>query len=389
MRFFSIFLKNLREQSRDMLVLSLSLSFAPLMVLVYQLFFPGGSTAYKVAVLNQDAPLYMADGTLLAAGEGLLATMEEITYANGDPLIQVSLVEDRVQAEAQLRDRDTQVLMIIPEDFSASLVVARQSFQAPPARITFVGDLTNPYYAVAAVMANAALERYVRTVIALPQPVQIEEISLGASAARSEFEAYVPGLLVFSVIMLVFQASMTITREVESGTLRRLQITRMSSFEFLGGTSAGLSLTGVASILLTFAVAEAVGFRSQGSLWVAVLVGALTSLSMIGMGLVVAALSRTVTQAFLIANFPLAFCMFFTGAMFPITEVTLFSVGGRSVGLFDILPPTHAVVALNKVLSLGAGLEDVVFELGALLVLSLLYFAVGVWLFHRTHMRTG
>ena len=388
MKFFSVFKKNLREQSRDILVLSLSLSFAPLMVLVYQLFFPGGSTAYKVAVLNRDVPVYMADGTLLAAGKGLLATMEEITYANGDPLIQVSLVENRVQAEAQLRDRETQVLIIIPEDFSASLLGARQGLQAGPSRVAFVGDLTNPYYAVAAVMANAALERYVRTVITLPQPVQIEEIPLGASAARSEFEAYVPGLLVFSVIMLVFQASMTITREVESGTLRRLQITRMSSFEFLGGASAGLSLTGIASILLTFAVAVAVGFRSQGSLWVAVLVGALTSLSMIGMGLVVAALSRTVTQAFLIANFPLAFCMFFTGAMFPITKVTLFSIRGHSVGLFDILPPTHAVVALNKVLSLGAGLEDVVFELGALLILSLLYFAVGVWLFHRTHMRT-
>ncbi len=389
MKFFSVFKKNLREQSRDILVLSLSLSFAPLMVLVYQLFFPGGSTAYKVAVLNQDAPVYMANGTLLAAGDRLLATMEEITYANGDPLIQVSLVEDRAQAEAQLRDRETQVLIIIPQDFSASLLAARQGLQASPARVTFVGDLTNPYYAVAAVMANAALERYVRAVTPSPQPVQIEEIPLGASAARSEFEAYVPGLLVFSVIMLVFQASMTITREVESGTLRRLQITRMSSLEFLGGTSAGLSLTGVASILLTFAVAVAVGFGSQGSLWVAVLVGALTSLSMIGMGLVVAALSRTVTQAFLIANFPLAFCMFFSGAMFPITKVALFSVGGRSVGLFDILPPTHAVVALNKVLSLGAGLEDVVFELGALLVLSLLYFSVGVWLFHRIHLRTG
>lgn len=387
MRFFSIFLKNLREQSRDMLVLSLSLSFAPLMVLVYQLFFPGGSTAYKVAVLNLDVPAHMADGSLLDGGKGVLAAMKEITYANGDPLVQVSLVRDRLRAEAQLRDRETQVLLIIPEDFSTSLLAAQQGQQAAPAQVTFVGDLTNPYYAVAGVMAGSALDQYVRTVAGLPQPVQINEVPLGASAARSEFEAYVPGLLVFSVIMLVFQASMTITREVESGTLRRLQISRMSSLEFLGGTSVGLSLTGIASILLTFAVAVAVGFRSQGPLWVAVLVGALTSLSMVGMGLVVAAFSRTVTQAFLIANFPLAFCMFFSGAMFPIARVTLFSLGGHSVGLFDILPPTHAVVALNKVLTLGAGLSEVAFELSALVVLSLLFFSLGVWLFQRTHLK--
>ena len=387
MRFFSVFRKNLREQSRDILVLSLSLSFAPMMVLVYQLFFPGGSTAYKVAVLNQDAPVLMADGSRLAGGDGVMAAMREITYANGDPLIQVSMVGERAQAEAQLRDREIQVLLIIPENFSASLLATKQGEQTTPAEITFVGDLTNPYYAVAGVMANAALEQTVRTITELPQPVQIVEIPLGGSAARSEFEVYVPGLLVFSVIMLVFQASMTITREVESGTLRRLQITRLTAFEFLGGTSAGLCLTGVISLLLTFAVAVAVGFHSQGPLWLAVLVAVLTSLSMVGMGLWVAAFSRTVTQAFLIANFPLAFCMFFSGVMFPIPKVTLFTVAGGAIGLFDILPPTHAVAALNKVLTLGAGPGEVAFELTALAVLTLLYFAFGVWLFQRAHLR--
>jgi ABC-2 type transport system permease protein len=218
--------------------------------------------------------------------------------------------------------------------------------------------------------------------------VEVVEVPLGASAARSEFEAYVPGLLVFSVIMLIFQASMAITREVEAGTLRRLQITRMTAFEFLGGTSLGLSLTGVASILLTFAVALAVGFHSQGPLWLAVLVGLLTSLSMVGMGLIVAALSRTVTQAFLIANFPLAFCMFFSGAMYPMAKVAAFTIAGHTIGLFDILPPSHAVVALNKVLTLGAGLGDITFELGALLILSILYFAGGIWLFQRMHLNT-
>jgi ABC-2 type transport system permease protein len=55
--------------------------------------------------------------------------------------------------------------------------------------------------------------------------------------------------------------------------------------------------------------------------------------------------------------------------------------------LFDSLPPTHAAVALNKVLSLGAGMDDIVYELSAMTVLSLLYFAAGVWLFRRMHLR--
>jgi hypothetical protein len=44
-------------------------------------------------------------------------------------------------------------------------------------------------------------------------------------------------------------------------------------------------------------------------------------------------------------------------------------------------------VALNKVLTMGAGLGDVIYELAALLILSVVYFAAGVWLFSRTHLR--
>lgn len=103
-------------------------------------------------------------------------------------------------------------------------------------------------------------------------------------------------------------------------------------------------------------------------------------------GLIVACFARTLTQAFLIANFPLAMFMFFSGSIYPIPRANLFVLGGHGISLFDILPPTHAVVALNKVFVLGAGLSDVAFELAALTGLSIVYFAVGVWLFRRTHL---
>ncbi|MCC7354973.1 MAG: ABC transporter permease, partial [Anaerolineae bacterium] len=163
--------------------------------------------------------------------------------------------------------------------------------------------------------------------------------------------------------------------------------TLMTSLDFLGGISAAVAVDGALAVILTFLTAVALGFRSLGPLWVAVAIGIVTSLSIIGVGLIVACFSRTVNQAFLIANFPLALFMFFSGAIYPVPKVVLFTIGGRTIGLYDILPPTHAVVALNKVLSLGAGLGDVLYELFALIILSVVYFAAGVWLFRRTHLR--
>jgi ABC-type multidrug transport system permease subunit len=73
--------------------------------------------------------------------------------------------------------------------------------------------------------------------------------------------------------------------------------------------------------------------------------------------------------------------------MFPIPRTTLFTVTGHGISPFDVLPPTHAVIALNKVLTLGAGLQDVLWEFAALVMLSAAYFAAGVWLFKRLRMR--
>ena len=139
-------------------------------------------------------------------------------------------------------------------------------------------------------------------------------------------EIYVPGLLIFAVILLIFLASMTVAKEIEAGTLRRLQITPMSSFDLLGGITAALVLVGVIAILLSFLTAILLGFRSQGPLWVAILIGAITSLSVIGTGMIVACFSNTVSQAFVIANFPLGLYMFFSGAIFPIPKVTILTL---------------------------------------------------------------
>jgi ABC-2 type transport system permease protein len=180
---------------------------------------------------------------------------------------------------------------------------------------------------------------------------------------------------------------MTVSREVEAGTLRRLQITRMSAFDLLGGTSAVLLAVTAVSVLLTFLTAAALGFRSQGPLWAAVLVGCVTGLSVIGIGMLVAGVSRTVAQAFVISNFPLGLLMFFSGGVFPLPRTTLFRAFGRDFGPFDLIPATHAVNALNKILNLGAGLGDVAFELTALVALSAVCFAAGVLVFRRVHLR--
>ncbi len=362
MRALKIFRKCIKEQFRDLGSMSLSLLIGPSFVLLYWLMIPSGSTTYGVMVLNQDRGI---------AGEQVIARMGTLSYISGDPLLDVRTIADREAAETVLENRDAEVLVIIPEDFSDTLAAASKGAD-PASTITLIGDLTNPYYAVGAIMASSAIDEYVGHVTGATRPITVEEIALGASGARSEFDLYVPGILIISVVMLVFIVSMTITYEVEAGTLRRLQLTRMTAFDLLTGISLSTITLGVITILLTFFTAGALGFYSQGSIWVAILVGAITAIAIVGVGLIVAAFSKSVSQAFIIANFPLIFFMFFSGAVYPLPRIPLFTIAGQVVSIYDLIPSTHAVIALNKILTLGVGLSGVLYELVSLVILSFL-----------------
>ena len=277
-------------------------------------------------------------------------------------------------------------LIEIPAGFSEAIVASRAGQETSTPELVYMGDLTSSSYLVAAVLAITAASDYVEKATGRKGPVAFVEQPLGGSGARSDLDLAIPGLLVLALIMLIFPVAMALARESENGCLRRLQLTRLTAFDILGGLSLVQVVVGIVAVLAAFTTALAVGFESQGPVWAAVAISVVATFSIIGVGLLVACFSRSVTEAFLLGNFPMILLMFFSGAMIPMPKTPLFSVGSVTVGLWDWLPTTHAVSAMNKVLGLGLGFEDVLYELAALVVLSAVYFLVGVWLFKRRRM---
>jgi len=93
MKIVQIFWKSLKEQARDWSTLSLSLIIGPFFVLLYWLMIPSGSTTYAVMVLDLDSG---------SSGANAIAVMETLSYPSGDPLLEVTTVTDRSEAETRL-----------------------------------------------------------------------------------------------------------------------------------------------------------------------------------------------------------------------------------------------------------------------------------------------
>ncbi|HSK31928.1 MAG TPA: ABC transporter permease [Propionicimonas sp.] len=383
MRLLAVAGKTLREQVRNPLLPLLAIGLGPFFVLLMWAFFPsGGSTTYPVVVVNSDAGATDA-GVWVRSGDQAVAGLRALTHDTGVPILDVRQVADLDQARVELEAHRAVAFVELPESFTRSLLAARHGVGAVPVRIG--GDLGNPLYPVVAVMVADGLDRFARQETGRPALLDLTEEPLGASGSRTEFELYVPGVLVFAIGLMMFAAATALAQEIEAGTINRLIRTPISSVSLLGGISVVQVLVGVAAGLVSLGTAVLLGFRSAGPLWLALPIWVLASLSVIGLGLLVAAFTRSVAQAFLVANFPFGLFMFLSGTMFPVRGVPLFTVAGQEVNLLDILPPRHAVNALTSVFSFGS--TAIGYELVMLTVLSVSYFLLGAWAFRRRHLR--
>lgn len=377
MRMLAMAAKTAREQLRSPLIMILSVGFGAFFVLLVGLFYPaGGSTTYAVAVANQDA------GT---QGASLVQALRDHRSAAGSGLLDVHEVADPAAARAEVAQRRATVFVEVPRDFSVRIAAAAGGDAQVPVR--FGGNQSDPTYAVAAIMVITPVDAYLQRATGRVSAAALDEVWLGTSASPTEFDLYVPGVLVFAIGLTIFSAAMVLAQEVESGTVHRLARTPSGASVLLGGITLVEVALGLVAGAVALGTAVLLGFHSAGPLWLVLPIWALTSLAVTGLGLFVAAFTRTVAQAFLLANIPFGVFMFLSGTVFPVRGVPLFLVAGHEVNLLDLLPPRHAVNALTAIC--GYGSTDIGYELVMLTVLSVGFFTLGVAAFRHRHLQVA
>lgn len=387
-RLLHIIKKSFREQLRSFWILILAVSMAPFFVAVYFLIIEASQPHYDILILNNDKGIVDSFGPV-NYGSILSDSAQNFTIDTLSIPLSVEKTENREEAFEKLKSKRADALLILPEDFSKNLVKLRNGEQRTPVNIELVGDLTDMYYMVSAIWAGEIMNAFICEATMQPNPIKVKETSLGISGSLDDFDMVVPGLLILSVIMLMFSATIAFVAEVENKTILRLKLSKLKALEFLGGVSIIQIAIGIVSILLTLITAILLGFNYAGSLWIVLLVAALTSVSIIAFSLILGAMTKTVNEILVVGNFPLFLFMFFTGAAFPIEGKAMFSILGYPISLQGFMSPTHAIQALKKIMIMNMEFRDIIPEIIAILVLTIIYFAIGLWAFSRRHMRVG
>jgi len=365
MKILLIARKSLVEVAREVQLLVLTIAL-PLVFLVITY------ATYNAELLRTRKVWVFADSV---QGEQIIQDLEDLHYTNGKPVFKVTSISDISAAEQALVNGEIAALVHIIDDPSNSKLTA-----------AIRGDaLSNDFYHASTTLENT-LRSYAQEAGGRNQVVAVTEKPLGNDGPQSEFDLYAPGMITFGLLMIIPQTAMLVSREVRWKTLNRMRLTRVSAWDLLGGISLAQMLIAVLQVVIVLLAAIVLGFNNQGSLGLAILVGLAISASAIGQGLLVACFSQDDSQA---ANVGSTFSMiqvFLSGSFYQLPPLTMFSLAGHQIDLFDIFPATHGFRALQQVLTYGDGLPEIGFRLGATLVLSLVYFGIGVIVFRATKM---
>lgn len=374
MKLLAATVKTLKENIRDWKVLAMVFGFAPFFLLMMYLLYGGAPTIYHIGLMNLDRG---------ASGAELAEILTGKKGQEGSSLFRLVPVINDSELETKIKDKSIDLGLVIPENYSARMDAAKGRQTPSPSTVEFFGSMNNVRYPVAAVMVGDEITKQGIAAAEISLPIALNETFLEKQAPINEFESYVPGLLSLAILMILFTATATLVKENDKKTLLRLKLSRLGAISYLTAVGLVQAVIAIIALVLSYWTAQGLGYHPAGSFGTVLIVGILSSLSIVSLSLVVASFLNTVFDVLTVGCFPFFILMFFSGSMFPLPKLSMITVQGHPLGITDMLPLTHTVNAFNKVLNFGAGWQEVQFEVIMILLLTVLYFVAGVVLYQK------
>jgi ABC-2 type transport system permease protein len=188
-----------------------------------------------------------------------------------------------------------------------------------------------------------------------------------------------PGITLFGFVMLQFSSSMILAKDRDSALLSRLLTAPLRANDFISAYALPYIPVAIIQMVLVFAIAALLGLETNGNLGLVFLVLFVMSIGYIGLGMVAGSLfTYKQVPGFYTAVLLLTI---FGGAWFDL-EV----FGGVFQSIMNAFPFAHALYATRDVMIHGAGFGDIAVDFLWVLGYTIVFFALGIFLFRRKMM---
>jgi ABC-2 type transport system permease protein len=283
---------------------------------------------------------------------------------------------DEAELSERVREGKLTVGLVIPPDFQRKLSQDRTAEVQ-----VFIDGVDANTAGIANGYINQIIEQYNRNLESdRPEPLVNLQTTFLYNPGLISSWFFVPGMMgvIFTLISSLVSAG-TVVREKDSGTLEQLLMTPAEAWEILLAKIVPLFVLLMGDVLLAVVVGRLV-FRVpfQGNFFLFLILSGLYIFVGIGIGIMLATISRTQQQAFLISFFINLPLIQLSGAIAPIESMpTILQY------LSFVNPLRHYVAIVRGILLKGIGLEVLWQHAIALLFFAVIILSVSISRFRR------
>jgi ABC-2 type transport system permease protein len=295
----------------------------------------------------------------------------------GDYFIPSTGTAPLLDSDRNLQTGETNVNLIIPEDFSEKLAKSER------VSLGFVADGANANSAsIATGYANLMAFRFNERLAGRPALVTLRQEILYNPEGESVYYI-VPGIVAVLLTMItMFLTAMAIVREREKGTLEQLMVSPIPTPALILGKIIPFAVLGYIELSVALAIAILwFGIPFAGSWPLLYALSFIYILTTLGVGMLVSTLTSTQQQAMFFTWFFTIFAILMSGFFIPIDNMP--AVLQR---LTYLNPLRYYMIIVRGIMMKGAGLESLRTEAIALVVFAAAMFSFS-WM--RFQKRVG
>jgi ABC-2 type transport system permease protein len=361
MRSWGIGKRNLREVYRDRVGVAMLLGMPVAFILIFS-FAAGGqeSSSVSLGIVDED------HSPQSAAFIGALESVDALD-------VESPIYTEPSEAEEDLDSGELPAYLVVPEGFGQALGGPQD------AGLSLAYNETDP--ALPGRIIPIVKEVYLHFV-GVAVPVSIEPNEKTADVDNAYVNFLVPGMAVFGLMILITSVGGMMVRDRTGGFLSRLMTTPARPRDFVFGYSLPFIPVIIASALIYLGVGILMGLTIVGNFGLALLVLFIIGICSVGIGMIVGTMARTEDQA---AGAPWLFIV--PGVMISGAWWSVDSMPSALQAIAEALPFMHAIDAGRDVVTIGAGISDILSDIYYLVGWAVVLFAVGIVLFRRRMAR--
>ncbi|MGP8023028.1 MAG: ABC transporter permease [Methanobacterium sp.] len=410
MRFLSIAVKDLKELMRDKKSLTFILIFPIILMIIGGLFLGAGQgfRPHDLAVVNYDQGSILTNGSTMNYGDNLTQYLKTVKYQNSNVYLFNVVSTNNSNANLLLNEGKVDAELIIPQNFSDAMVALTDNTAktiTDPSSITITPNITssltiqgNPEsndFGITQSILSGTLNSYQDQLVVQTQTntigAQIAEPSdyvnsvvTSSGNSKNFILSYfvIPGLMIFSFLLVAIMVAVSFTRDEDRGVLARLKLSGIRVYDLLFGSFILWTLMIIIQISLILAAARLIGFHFYigiGSILLVLLVGIIGGIASISLGIFIAALTRNSRLAFslgIILAIPVMIL-----SVFQLPQ-TIFKISSHNFQIFDFLPWTHVFNDLQTLLTFGGGWSAISHEVLYAIILTVILFIISMGLYY-------